>query len=576
MATPSSISNLNPRSLTLGFIIVAILVFVVSVISILFFSYRESQRLLQYELQIILRGNGAIIQSGNLRGFVDKIPYEKEGFYIETLDESNRTTFKFGKTPEYRINQCSTENYFQYNITFCRPLSFPWSFIFLLLVTLVITCFLFLASLHKLNKLVVMEFKELFKIASIPYNGELNFSKAWKLAQQMAFLFKKFQLDSIENERNKVAIEMAKQVSHDIRSPLSALTLMTNQLAQLPEENRVIIRSAVNRISDIANQLLQKSKELATLPTNSKETLLGSGSLAEDEVFPQLIAHLVDSIVSEKRIQFREKQAVEIEADTDQGYGLFAKLEVIELKRVISNLVNNSVEALQNESGKILVAVRAYKDFAAIMVQDNGKGIPESIIGKLGEIGVTHGKNETSSGSGLGIYHAKKTVERAGGQFQIQSRVNEGTIVTLVFKRVPAPQWFVEKLITRSEMTIVSLDDDISIHQIWSGRFGTEQLKKIGLGHKMFTSGSEFRRWVLSDREQNKNYKLKSERLFLVDFELLNQGASGLDLIEELGIGEQAILITSRYEEGPIRRRCELLGVKLIPKSMAGRVPISL
>jgi hypothetical protein len=61
-----------------------------------------------------------------------------------------------------------------------------------------------------------------------------------------------------------------------------------------------------------------------------------------------------------------------------------------------------------------------------------------------------------------------------------------------------------------------------------------------------------------------------------VDYELLNQNATGLDVIEDLGIGTQAILVTSRYEEDKIRERCDRLGVRLIPKAMAGFVPIEI
>ena len=65
--------------------------------------------------------------------------------------------------------------------------------------------------------------------------------------------------------------------------------------------------------------------------------------------------------------------------------------------------------------------------------------------------------------------------------------------------------------------------------------------------------------------------------LFLVDYEIIGSGGvTGLDLIEECGISSQSILVTSRYEETSIRERCENLGLKIIPKSMSGFVPIEL
>ena len=62
----------------------------------------------------------------------------------------------------------------------------------------------------------------------------------------------------------------------------------------------------------------------------------------------------------------------------------------------------------------------------------------------------------------------------------------------------------------------------------------------------------------------------------MIDYELLNQSISGLDLIEELGIADFSILVTSRYEESKIKENCSRLGLKLIPKAMAGYVPVSI
>lgn len=60
----------------------------------------------------------------------------------------------------------------------------------------------------------------------------------------------------------------------------------------------------------------------------------------------------------------------------------------------------------------------------------------------------------------------------------------------------------------------------------------------------------------------------------LVDHELLGQPSNGLALIEHLQIASQSILVTSHYEDPAIREHCATLGVRLIPKWLAGFVPI--
>ena len=58
------------------------------------------------------------------------------------------------------------------------------------------------------------------------------------------------------------------------------------------------------------------------------------------------------------------------------------------------------------------------------------------------------------------------------------------------------------------------------------------------------------------------------------DFELLGQDLNGLEVIKLLKIESQSILVTSRYDEPAIREECIKRGIRLIPKTMAGLVPI--
>jgi len=359
-------------------------------------------------------------------------------------------------------------------------------------------------------------------------------------------------------ERKIATAEIASQVSHDIRSPLSALNMIVGTLQGLPEDKRHIIRSATQRINDIANQLLQKSKN-----PNDKVT---SADFVKQSHATMLVS-VLDSVISEKRVQYREKMDVQIRGDLDQGYGLFASIDASELARTLSNLINNSVEAL-NGPGLITVQLKSDHEFALITIQDNGKGIPAEVLTKLGERGITHGKEGSQSGSGLGVSHAQKAVEDAGGQFRIESTLGAGTKVTLAFPKAKAPWWFVEKLSIVPNQTIVSLDDDQSIHQIWNGRIKSATPPKAQIRHLSFSSTASLEDWYRSHQKEN--------TLFLVDYEILGQSSNGLDVIERLGIAKQSVLVTSRFDEAHVRDRAKPLGVKILPKGLAPFVPISL
>jgi signal transduction histidine kinase len=366
--------------------------------------------------------------------------------------------------------------------------------------------------------------------------------------------------------------EMAKQVAHDIRSPLSALTMVLSSLKETPEDKRILIRNATQRINDIANDLLQKG-ENSNLKKNASEKTLDKSNLDNInnlKISTEFIPAIIDILISEKRMQYRKYSGLEIETDLQNGFGAFAEVNSSEIMRVISNLVNNAAESFKDFNGQILVGVRKItiqnKDKVEIFVKDNGKGIPKHILDKLGQFGVTFGKDGTSSGSGLGVYHAKKTTESFGGNLEIESTEGLGSNIKLIFPLADAPKWFANEIDLTNKKYLISLDDDISIHQIWSGRLSSLGFKNIE--HIKFQSGETFEKYI------NSNRAILDECILLIDFELINQIKSGLDLIEELNIYRNSILVTSRYEEVNIQERALNLNLSILPKSLAGFVPI--
>lgn len=62
--------------------------------------------------------------------------------------------------------------------------------------------------------------------------------------------------------------------------------------------------------------------------------------------------------------------------------------------------------------------------------------------------------------------------------------------------------------------------------------------------------------------------------IYLIDYQLCQNDKNGLDIIEELHIQNQAILVTGSFDENLVRKRCESLRVKILPKTMISFVPI--
>jgi signal transduction histidine kinase len=225
---------------------------------------------------------------------------------------------------------------------------------------------------------------------------------------------------------------ISKQVSHDIRSPLSALSVVADTLPEVSEAKRVLIQQAIQRINGIANDLLKKGRQ-DSFPKAESAPVSDWDVGESHDILP--LPSLVDQILAEKKIQYVGLPDVQIGSDFRNGENAFIKANSKEVQRLLSNLINNAVEALIDRKGKISVAIRTYKESVSLSVKDNGKGIPPEVLDKLGMAGFSYGKEGAEGGNGLGIFHAKKTIEALGGRFNISSQVGAGTIVEIGFPR---------------------------------------------------------------------------------------------------------------------------------------------
>ena len=369
----------------------------------------------------------------------------------------------------------------------------------------------------------------------------------------------KYIVDTVEVREEKDRIkkqlgEIAQQTAHDIRSPLAALTMTLDMVSDtLPEKIRLMMRNSISRIRDITNNLTDNTK-LTSLSTHFNRP--------SEERPVYLLSSLIETLISEKRMRFRSKIGVGIEAALGaDSYGIFAKVNLAEFKRVLSNLINNAAEALK-DSGNVVVSLLREDNNAVILVADNGTGIAPDILKKLGQLGETYDK---TGGSGLGLYHARTTLESWGGSFQINSTVGIGTTLCLKIPLEKVPTWFVEELRLTARQIVVALDDDTSIHQIWQSRLGGMCVELVSL-----STPEQLKQWVVE------HLTSLDHTLFLMDYELLGFRETGFQLIQELKLQKSSILVTSRFEDLKIVTSCESEGIRLIPKGMAPFVPINM
>jgi nitrogen fixation/metabolism regulation signal transduction histidine kinase len=219
------------------------------------------------------------------------------------------------------------------------------------------------------------------------------------------------------SEREQAWREMAKQVAHEIKNPLTPMRLTVQSFERKfnPEDEKIVeklseySKTLIQQI-DVMSSIASAFSDFAKMPTQKRERI---------EVIS--VVKLALDIFNEDFINYKPKQ--------DQ---LFANLDKTQLIRIVTNLVKNAMQALVNEENPIVdVVVLLEKQNLKIVVSDNGKGISADVKDLIFEPKFT----TKSSGMGLGLPMIKNIIEAYQGTISFTSEEEKGTIFTVILPR---------------------------------------------------------------------------------------------------------------------------------------------
>ena len=219
------------------------------------------------------------------------------------------------------------------------------------------------------------------------------------------------------SEREQAWREMAKQVAHEIKNPLTPMRLSVQSFERKFDANDA---DAKKKLAEYSNTLIQQIDTMsniasafsnfAQMPAQQNETL---------DVIK--IVKLALDIFTEEYIHFI--------ADEEE---LIAKVDRTQLIRVVTNLVKNAIQAVPEiETPRILVSVYSDANYVKIAVADNGMGINDHLKDRIFEPKFT----TKSSGMGLGLGMVKTIVENYKGSISFTSQVGKGTVFTVNFPK---------------------------------------------------------------------------------------------------------------------------------------------
>lgn len=288
-------------------------------------------------------------------------------------------------------------------------------YVFLLLIAFGIT-FLLARSITRPVSLLSEKVKELRledKNEPLAYAGDAEDEISQLIGQynNMVGKLESSKTQLVKLEREGAWREMARQVAHDIKNPLTTMKLSMQQLERLsgsPEQAAAYLRKAITRLIEQIDSLAQIASEFsmfANLDIKSKN----------DVVINEVVESVHDLFSEQKHVD------LSLSLPEEHFHILGDKNHLI---RVFNNLVINAIQAIPSDrKGQIKVALSRKGNLAVVQISDNGGGIPPEIRERVFEPNFT----TKTSGSGLGLAICKKIIEAHDGDIRFETRDNEGT-----------------------------------------------------------------------------------------------------------------------------------------------------
>jgi nitrogen fixation/metabolism regulation signal transduction histidine kinase len=259
---------------------------------------------------------------------------------------------------------------------------------------------------EKIAKTVLQGTNELIR-----YNRDDEIGQLVKQYNKMAIELQESARQIASSEREGAWKEMAKQVAHEIKNPLTPMKLSIQHLQ----------RSIENDDSEKQQKLTKKTSALLLKQIESLSIMAEQFSSFAQMPQDQFEAINLSEITHEIVTLFKQDKNIQIESDIQKNVFSWADKE--QIKRVLINIVKNATQAIPDEvSGLIKIVLKAQKEIQ-IEITDNGIGISAENNPNI----FAPNFSTKNSGMGLGLALSKKIIENSGGQIRFHSAINQGT-----------------------------------------------------------------------------------------------------------------------------------------------------
>ena len=229
--------------------------------------------------------------------------------------------------------------------------------------------------------------------------------------------------------------ELISNISHDLKTPITAVKGYVEGLldgvADTPEKQKKYLRTIYNKANDM-DRLINELTFYSKIDTNRIPYTFNKINVKEyfDDCFEDIGMEMSQQQIS---LSYDNKVApdVMVIADAEQ------------IKRVINNIVGNSVKYMDKPDKSIAIRVMDVGDFVQVEIEDNGRGIAAKDLPYIYDrfYRTDTSRNSSKGGSGIGLSIVHKVMEDHGGKVWATSREGEGTTMYFVLRKyqeVPA------------------------------------------------------------------------------------------------------------------------------------------
>lgn len=205
--------------------------------------------------------------------------------------------------------------------------------------------------------------------------------------------------------------------SHDLRRPLTTLMgLVEVANITVSDEQAKEIFGQVQHTVIQMDRLLKKLQMVSEINHSSTDE---TKPMNIEELMEQVNASF-DDLLKQKDITFKFTHSLPQEIDYHPFF----------LRIILHNIIENAIVFSKNRDPWVEVKITQEKNSLKIVVKDNGMGIEEKYLANI--LNMYFRANENAQGNGLGLYVAKKSIEKLKGKIYIDSKINEFTEVTIM------------------------------------------------------------------------------------------------------------------------------------------------